>query len=177
MFFYKKSNGEVGNRDWLIYSPKCRKVYCFYCRLLDDLISRPVLADGFDDWRNSSRIERHTLNGQHLTCVENYLKRKNPEGRVDSDREKEISKLRDHWKKIRERVVYTVLFNAERGLAFQGSDEKFGSNHNGNFMGILELISKFDQILNNHIDKCGNPGSGNATLCLLLCCKTNLLLS
>ena len=32
LFFYKKSNGEVGNCDWLIYSPKSRKVYCFYCR-------------------------------------------------------------------------------------------------------------------------------------------------
>jgi len=115
---------------------------------LNDSISRPALSDGFDDWRNPSRIERHTLSGQHLTCVGNYLKRKNPEGRVDSDREK---------------VVYTVLFIAERGLAFRGSDEKFGSKHNGNFMGILELISKFDQTLNEHMEKCGNPGSGNAS--------------
>ena len=29
--FCKKSNGEVGYRDALIYSPKCQKVYCFYC--------------------------------------------------------------------------------------------------------------------------------------------------
>ena len=49
LFFYQESNSEVGNRDWLIYSPKCRKVYCFYCGLLDDSISRPALADGFDD--------------------------------------------------------------------------------------------------------------------------------
>ena len=60
-------------------------------------------------------------------------------------------------------MVYTVLFIAERGLAFRGSDEKFGSKHNGKFMGILELISKFDQTLNEHIEKCGNPGSGNAS--------------
>ena len=30
-------------------------------------------------------------------------------------------------------------------------------------MGILELISKFDQTLNEQIEKCGNPGSGNAS--------------
>ena len=71
--------------------------------------------------------------------------------------------LRDHWKKILERVVYTVLFIAKRGLVFRGSDEKFGSKHNGNFMGTLELISKFDQTLNEHIEKCGNPGNGNAS--------------
>ena len=130
---------------------------------MDDLIIRSALADGFDDWRNPSRIERHTLSGQHLTCVGNYLKRKYPEGRVDSDREKEIFKLRDHWKKILERVVYTVMFIAERGLAFRSSDEKFGSKHNENFIGILESISKFDQTLNEHIEKCKNPGSGNAS--------------
>ena len=30
-------------------------------------------------------------------------------------------------------------------------------------MGIVELISKFIRTLNEHIKKCGNPGSGNVS--------------
>ena len=117
------------------------------------------------------------MSDQHLTCAGNYLKRKILEDRPDSDREKEIFKLRDHWKKILERVVYTVLFIAEKGRAFRGSDEKIGSKHNGNFMGILELISNFDQTLNKHIEKCGNPGSGSASYLSETICEEEQLLS
>lgn len=41
---------------------------------------------------------------------------------------------------------------SECGLAFRG-DELFGSKRNGNFLGILELIAKFDSFLSAHIEK------------------------
>jgi hypothetical protein len=49
---------------------------------------------------------------------------------------------------------------AERGLPFRGDKETFGSTHNGNFLGLFELIAKFDPFLASHIQKFGNKGSG-----------------
>lgn len=46
-------------------------------------------------------------------------------------------------------------------MPFFGDDEKLNSDHNGNFLGILELISKFDPFLENHLSQFGNKGSGN----------------
>jgi len=36
----------------------------------------------------------------------------------------------------------------------RGHDEKWGSPHNGNFMGLVELIAEFDPFLREHIVKC-----------------------
>lgn len=64
-------------------------------------------------------------------------------------------------------------FLAERGLPFRGHSEVFGQMDNGNFMGVLEVISKFDPFLKAHIEKYGNAGKGtlsylSSTTCLEL---------
>ena len=46
-----------------------------------------------------------------------------------------------------------ILFLGERGLALQGSSERIGDVHNGNFLGILELVSHYDPILEDHLNK------------------------
>ena len=35
-FEYMKPNKQIGKREWLVYSPKTKKVYCFYCLLFCD---------------------------------------------------------------------------------------------------------------------------------------------
>lgn len=42
-------------------------------------------------------------------------------------------------------------------------EERFGSLQNGNFLGLLELISQFDPFLAGHISKYGNSGKGNCS--------------
>ena len=59
------------------------------------------------------------------------------------------------------RVVAVVTFLAERGLPFRGHDEHIGSRHNGNFLGVLELIAEFDPFLAKHVEEFGNHGRGN----------------
>lgn len=59
------------------------------------------------------------------------------------------------------RLVEVIKFLSERGLAFRGSDQIIGSPHNGNFLGILELISKFDPFLADHLSRYGNKNKGN----------------
>ena len=42
---------------------------------------------------------------------------------------------------------------SERSLAFFGTDTLIGSQNNGNFLGIVELLSKYDPIIAEHVSK------------------------
>ncbi|KAF7654104.1 hypothetical protein LDENG_00073980 [Lucifuga dentata] len=68
-----------------------------------------------------------------------------------------------YWRDILKRVVAVIKFLGERGLVFRGDDELFGSTHNGNFLGILELLSQFDPFLAEHIKKFGGKGRGTVS--------------
>ena len=68
---------------------------------------------------------------------------------------------RIYAKAVLERVVATIKFLAERSLAFRGNDQVIGSPSNGNFLGILELLSQFDPFLTAHSEKYGNKGEGS----------------
>jgi len=53
------------------------------------------------------------------------------------------------------------LFLASRGLHFQGSSTKIGIVNNGNFLGILELLGRYDEVTRNHlatVEKYQNKG-------------------
>lgn len=66
-----------------------------------------------------------------------------------------------YWRKVLFRVVETIKFIAVRGLSIFGDNETLGSNQNGNFLGILELISQFDSFLREHLKNYGNKGKGH----------------
>ena len=55
-------------------------------------------------------------------------------------------------------------------MPFRGDNEILNSPHNGIYLGVLELISKFDPFLRNHIETYGNKGKGrpsylSSTIC------------
>ena len=56
-----------------------------------------------------------------------------------------------YWKEVLRRVVSVVTFLVTRGLALRGSNEVFGSEHNGNYLGCLELLAEYDPFLAQHI--------------------------
>ena len=74
------------------------------------------------------------------------------------------------------RVIATITFLAERGLPFRGKNNEFGSVHNGNYMGCLELVAKFYPFLSEHISKYGNQGKGNVSYLSSIICDEFLSL-
>lgn len=75
-----------------------------------------------------------------------------------------VAKIEDekkYWRYVLKYIIATVKFLASHGLAFRGRDKIFGSPHNSNYMGALELLAKFDDVLSAHITKYRNSGSGN----------------
>ncbi|XP_065664392.1 zinc finger MYM-type protein 1-like [Hydra vulgaris] len=55
----------------------------------------------------------------------------------------------------------SASFLAGRGLAFRGNNEVIGSSNNGNYLGMLELLTQFDPVLKQHIDTFANKGKDN----------------
>ena len=61
----------------------------------------------------------------------------------------DVSMATEMGEKSLKRIVAVIMFLGERG-GFHLEDIVLGSSHNGNFLGILELISQFDPFLAWH---------------------------
>ena len=75
----------------------------------------------------------------------------------------QIEEEQKYWSALLERIIEVVKFLVERGLAFCGSDEKIGSHNNSNYLGLLELLAKFDPFMAEHIIAHANKGKGDTS--------------
>ena len=161
VFQRRLKNGEVVKRDWLLYSPQVGSIFCFVCRLFSVEIS-PFAHNGFSDWKHvSSRVVAHENSIEHGRCMLTYAIRHKESGRVDTELFKQFESERVYWRQVLQRVVAVVKFLASRGLPFRGDNQNVGSQQNGNYLGVMELISEFDPFLKEHLQKYGNMGKGN----------------
>ena len=62
------------------------------------------------------------------------------------------------WRKVLHRVAAVIRFLSVRGLALRGDNEHLGSVHNGNFLGIMELLGEIDDFTAEHLRLHGNKG-------------------
>lgn len=156
------TNGEVVNRQWLSYSPSTGDVFCVPCKVFGHV--KTAFTSGFSDWKHChARVSEHENSDYHKAAVTTWVSRANAAGRIDKELVKQLAAETVYWRNVLHRVIETVKFIAERGLAYRGDDERFGSSTNGNFMSILELLSKFDPFLSEHIAKFGSCGRGVAS--------------
>ena len=84
-------------------------------------------------------------------------------GCLDSQLVSQIEEEQKYWSSLSKRIIEVVKFLAECGLAFCGSDEKIGSHNNGNYLGLLELLAKFDPFMAEHIKAHANKGKGHTS--------------
>ncbi|KAG8451982.1 hypothetical protein GDO86_003968 [Hymenochirus boettgeri] len=155
-------NGEVIPRPWLVYSIKLKMIFCAACRLYGGI---GMLAnEGFNDWKNASvRLMEHEDSKQHKDCYLQMQSRAKMHGRIDHHLIQRQNEEIKYWREVLKRVVTVVKFLSTRGLPFRGSNEKFGSLTNGNYLMMLEAISAHDPFLEEHIKKYGTVGSGTAS--------------
>lgn len=156
-------SGQSRPRHWLLYSPSTGRVFCFVCRLFIHNSQSSLVKDGFDAWDHINRLSDHEQSFDHRQALVQYSIRVANKETLDRVLVDEIEKEKNYWREVLKRVVSTVKFLASRGLAFRGSDEKFGSPNNGNFLGCLELLAEYDPFLAAHIERYGNAGRGTAS--------------
>ena len=145
----------------MIYSPSQGKVYCFACRLFSN-VDTAFTQSGFNDWKHASDlISSHECSTEHRNCTLIYSTRHRETGLINSELIRQFQQEQSYWRQVLERMIAVIKFLATRGLAFRGENEKIGSERNRNYLGILELLGKFDPFLAEHIEKYGNRGKGN----------------
>lgn len=150
-----------------MYSESARAIYCVPCMFFScDGLKKPSASalntkEGYKisdlKWRRMyNKFPDHEVCKAHKTC---YLKWKNlryslmeAKG-IDSHLQQEIQLEVDRNKAILERILDVTLFLASRNLPFRGSTETLGNVRNGNFLGTVELVAKYDPLLNDHLRK------------------------
>ena len=106
-------------------------------------------------WRKlCNRIPEHERSNVHREC---YLAWRELERRflfgkgIETYLESSIKLQSTKWSNILKRILDVILFLGERGLAFRGSSQRIGGVDNGNFLGLIELLSHWDPILKEHV--------------------------
>ncbi|KAL7303989.1 hypothetical protein TKK_0003644 [Trichogramma kaykai] len=150
-FFTKLANGKECLRTWLIYSKKFNAVFCGPCKLFGE---EQACTTGYDDWSNiSKRLREHESSIPHKTNSISYLEKQNKNATIQAQLDSKLQSELEYWRAILRRIVAVIKSLSSRGLAFRGSNENFGSVHNGNYLMALELIAEFDPLLSEHIEK------------------------
>ncbi|XP_025421533.1 uncharacterized protein LOC112691485 [Sipha flava] len=133
-------NGTSVPRTWLIYSPSGVSVFCYICKFYAKTSKHLLCKEGYSDWHHiTERLIEHENSTTHRNVICDY-----------SNRSVELK-----------RTIAVIQFG-QRGLAFFGENEILGNSHNGNFLGIMELIAKFDPFLKEHLNNYGNKVSGKS---------------
>ena len=84
-------------------------------------------------------------------------------GKVDTLLLTQMEDEKRYWREILRRVVECLKFLCERGLALRGDNENVNDSRNGNFLGALEFLAKFDPFLARHLETKSNCGSGRVS--------------
>ena len=156
-FTKEMPNGEQIPRTWLVYSPLKKAAFCFCCLLFP---SSPVSArssfeavSGFQKWKKMQKMKNHENSQYHRTS---FLEWKETEralkGRgVDDCLLQQMNDEKNRWREILKRYLDTIKLLASQNLAFRGHDETPNSMNPGNFIAILQLLSKYDPIIESHL--------------------------
>ncbi|XP_025414833.1 zinc finger MYM-type protein 1-like [Sipha flava] len=162
IFTRQLKNGENVDRSWLLYSPSKKALFCFVCRLFSSTKTGFSCEQGFNDWKHVHTVVlEHENSLMHRESVMTFSVRTKNNGRIDQEISYQINLEVNYWKEVLKRIVAVIKFLSSRGIAFRGENQIIGSQHNGNYLGCLELISQFDPFLLEHLNKYGNQGKGN----------------
>ena len=154
-------NGESVSRSWLVYSGESDQVFCFCCKLFEKTLS--PFCSGINTWEGfSKKLKDHENGISHQECCSQWMllaEGIRNSSTIDKREMNIFFNERRFWRNVLERLIDIALFLSERNLAFRGSEEVLGSPHNGNFLGIFELLARRDPILKELQDRIKNKNT------------------
>lgn len=152
-FTLKSKSGLKLKRTWLCYSSKLDCVYCQPCWLFPQKGPVGGWDSGLRDWKHlSDRIKTHENSQHHAdSCLVYEQWRRH--GSIDDALEKGLKEERNFWRKVLKRVLDVSLMLATCNLPFRGDSWHITDRNKGNFLSLIELLSKYDTILEDLITR------------------------
>lgn len=158
-FYRTLTNGEKVLRTWMAYSPSKASLFCFCCRLFENVNtpngSKFCSSDGFNTWwKLNPKVLNHESSALHN---QNYCKWKELECRlqkgqtIDKKEQNIVAKETKKWHEILIRMFDIIKFLAKQNLALRGHIENDTSTNRGNFLELVHLIAKYDPVLREHL--------------------------
>ncbi|XP_023209461.1 zinc finger MYM-type protein 5-like [Centruroides sculpturatus] len=150
------SNGEVVERSWLIYSVTNDTVFCYCCILFDN---SSTISDwpekDYSDWGNLPRaLTMHEKSVNHRNAFREWkelgIRLKQKIKTIDAEYQRIMDIEIQHWKVLK-RIMSIIRLLASQCLAFHGTTEHLFQSNNGNFLKLVELLSEFDPVMEEHI--------------------------
>lgn len=155
--FFKNNNM---NRIWCTYDVQENKLYCSVCLAFTTEMN--TFITGLNDWRHvHQRIKEHENSKNHNFCSEAYLLhfQKKDIGNllfVNQNRlqREEVKKCRQ----VLDRIINVIKLIGKCGLSIRGKRNEAAyllnneSVDHGNFLELIILLSKYDVVLNEHLN-------------------------
>uniref|UniRef100_A0A2S2QRP4 Zinc finger MYM-type protein 1 n=1 Tax=Sipha flava TaxID=143950 RepID=A0A2S2QRP4_9HEMI len=149
------------NRKWLTYDENNQKLFCSVCLAYSDESSK--FCSGFNDWKHTSqRIKEHEISKHHNSSVKAYIREKREKtvqhllcGEQLQKRKIEVNERRC----VLLQIIEVIKLIGKQGLPFRGDKSEAAyklddsSLNHGNFLEIILLLSKSENILKSHIEK------------------------
>lgn len=106
------------------------------------------------DWKNAAaRLIEHETSKNHLNATISFAARSKEKGRIDQELIQQAENVVKYWQEVLKRLISVIIFISERGLAFRGENQNFGSPRNGNYLGILDSYSRVWQLFERSYKK------------------------
>ena len=152
-------SGVTSRSFWLCYSRSINRVYCQPCRLFSCKtapqsrpgtsfsLQNPWGTTGLNDWGHlSQRIRSHETSASHAEACVVYEQWRNNKTIEETLHVSLLEKI-NFWQKVLERLLNVTLMLAMCNLPFRGSTEELSNENKGNFLSIIQLIAKYDSVL------------------------------
>ena len=158
---------------WMVYSADGGKLYCFCCRLFANTVNSnsSSFVTGFSSWwKLNPKVRDHEMSSNHLDHLEKWktlavgLKLKRT---IEDKNSEALETEKKKWRNILHRIVDIIIFLAKQNLAFRGHREDLNSLNRGNFLELVELLTKYDSVLREHLEniaKAKSEGSINSKM-------------
>uniref|UniRef100_A0A452GQH4 DUF4371 domain-containing protein n=1 Tax=Gopherus agassizii TaxID=38772 RepID=A0A452GQH4_9SAUR len=138
-----------------MYSVQKDAIFCFSCKLYGT--GDIPLRRGTSAWKAlSKRLQQHETGKGHQDCMVKWFDLRSGivnHTSIDQLELQAFLKERDFWRNVVKRMVDVVIFLSKRNLAFRGSNEKRADPSNGNFLGLFELLAKYDNVLSKLLQR------------------------
>jgi len=75
---------------------------------------------------------------------------------IDAAHQRVLNNETRHWQNVLERLMAIIEFLGKQCLPFRGTNDDLYEKNNGNFLGLVQLLAKFDSVLSEHVSRIQN---------------------